>query len=243
VLPVRLHDRCELGMFPAEVAEAVLIGRDRGVGKSPLDLLEAALDVGELVEHGDLAASLAAGPTADYGGFGPASRWLRRGSAWHHAAAMGNTRVRLASAALLISIVTVPFVRVAAALRPSVIGAGTWGAQALVAVGGPGVGRTVLLSVRIGACTRGPCQVSRAALVTPSCERTFFGHGGHTYIATGKGSDGRYYAIEIVDRGVPPAVPGSPIDLVGVAVTQLPPGPCAPPGASSVVQLGGFVVR
>ena len=135
-----------------------------------------------------------------------------------------------------------------------VAGAGSWGNErlAVASVANPQVGSidmptfgaAAFVYARIGVCTRGPCQVTRAAVITASCRRFFPATGGGTaFVATGTGTDGLSYSIEIVDRSPLPSLPGALADQVGVTISQIPPGPCTPPSALHPVELGAFVVR
>jgi hypothetical protein len=144
---------------------------------------------------------------------------------------------------------------VASATGASVVaGAGSWGNERLAVAGvanpsvgsidTPTFGKALFVYARVGVCTRGPCQVTRAAVISASCQRFSPAPGGGTaYVATGTGTDGLSYAIEIVDRSVVPSVPGVPADQISVTISQVPPGPCTPPSTLHDVELGAFVVR
>lgn len=65
-----------------------------------------------------------------------------------------------------------------------------------------------------------------------------------TYIATGRGNNGRSYAIRIEDRGLL-AIPGLPDrgDVLGFASFAHPPSPCRDPGNVVPLAVGDFIVR
>ncbi|TMK19498.1 MAG: hypothetical protein E6G68_05895 [Actinobacteria bacterium] len=144
---------------------------------------------------------------------------------------------------------------VASATGVSVVaGAGSWGNERLAVAGlanpsvgsidTPTFGKALFVYARVGVCTRGPCQVTRAAVITASCQRFAPAPGGGTaYVATGTGTDGLSYAIEIIDRSALPSLPGVLADQVGVTISQIPLSPCTAPSALHAVELGGFVVR
>jgi hypothetical protein len=64
------------------------------------------------------------------------------------------------------------------------------------------------------------------------------------YLATGRGNNGRFYAIRIEDRGAL-AIPGLPDrgDTVGFASYEFPPSPCQEPGNRVSLVAGDFIVR
>lgn len=62
----------------------------------------------------------------------------------------------------------------------------------------------------------------------------------HTLIATGKGSNGLWYQLKIVDRGLPV---GRARDGVGIAPSSHPPSPCGDPGTLTSLTAGDFLVR
>lgn len=68
--------------------------------------------------------------------------------------------------------------------------------------------------------------------------------GPRIYVATGRGSNGRSYAIRIHDRGLA-AIPGLPDrgDAVGFASYAHPPSPCQDPGSTAPLIAGDFIVR
>ena len=79
-----------------------------------------------------------------------------------------------------------------------------------------------------------------AVVITPTCAAT---PAPRTYLATGRGSDGRFYQIRIQDNGIWLPTPDRRRDTVGIASQLFPPSPCSDPGSSRAILAGDFIVR
>ena len=79
-----------------------------------------------------------------------------------------------------------------------------------------------------------------AVVITISCATT---PAPRTYLATGRGSNGRWYQIRIKDNGFSIALNDRVRDVIGIASHAFPPNPCSDPGNASSVLAGDFIVR
>jgi hypothetical protein len=77
-------------------------------------------------------------------------------------------------------------------------------------------------------------------VITPTCATS---PAPRTYLATGRGSNGRFYQIRIQDNGIWLPTPDSRRDTVGIASNLHPPSPCSDPGNSVPITAGDFIVR